>query len=176
MTGIEQLVWDGLTKRFYLAIPSTAANAKGEVDEINPVTEKITQIFPTTCSPAGLAIIPGQRLMTSCGDVLDIATGKVVFTVPGVSADEIWYNPGDERVHFGGFVSVPVVNGVPLTGTTPYEVIASLPWTGHFAPPPAQFSHSIAADSENNHIFLPVTNLGVLVFTDEQDNGEGPDN
>jgi hypothetical protein len=108
--------------------------------------------------------------MTSCGDVLDIASGTVVHTAPGVSADEIWYNPGDERVYFGGFVSASVVNGLP-----PYEVIGTLPWTGHFAPPPAQFSHSIAADSENNHVFLPVTNLGVLVFTDDRDNGEGHD-
>jgi hypothetical protein len=169
--GLEQPVWDGVTKRFYLAVPGTSAHNSGEVDEINPLTRMVTRILPTTCGPAGLALIPAQRLMTSCGDVLDIATGSVVHTVPGVSADEIWFNPGDERVYFGGFVSVPVVSGL-----SPYGVIGTLPWVGHFAPPPAQFSHSIAADSENNHIFLPVTNLGVLVFTDDRDNGEGPDN
>jgi len=169
--GIEQPVWNSRTKRFYLAIPKTAANLNGEVDEINPTTMKITRTFPTSCGPAGLALIPGQHLMTSCGDVLDIATGAVVHTVAGVSADEIWYNPGDERVYFGGFFSVAVVSGL-----APYNVIGTLPWTGHFAPPPAQFSHSIAADGENNHSFLPVTNLGVLVFTDDRDNGEGPDN
>jgi hypothetical protein len=169
--GIEQPVWDKRTKRFYLAIPSTAANAKGEVDEINPATMKITRVFPTTCSPAGLALIPAQHLMTSCGDVLDIATGAVVHTVPGLPVvDEIWYNSGDERVYFGGLFSVPVVSGV-----SPYDVIGSLPWAGHFTPPPPQFSHSIAADSENNHIFLPVSNVGVLVFTDDRDNGEGSD-
>ena len=168
--GIEQPVWDGFTKRFYISIPSTAANAKGEVDEINPITMKITRVFTTSCSPAGLALIPAQHLMTSCGDVLDIASGTVVHTVPGVSADEIWYNRGDERVYFGGFFSVPVVSGL-----APYNVIGTLPWTGHFTPAPAQFSHSIAADSENNHVFLPVTNLGVLVFTDDNDNGQGPD-
>jgi len=32
----------------------------------------ITRSFATTCSPAGLALIPGQRLITSCGDVVDI--------------------------------------------------------------------------------------------------------
>jgi hypothetical protein len=32
----------------------------------------ITRSFATTCSPAGLAFIPGQRLITSCGDVVDI--------------------------------------------------------------------------------------------------------
>jgi hypothetical protein len=165
--GIEQPVWNTVTRKFYIAIPSTALHPKGEVDEIDPITKKITNFIATSCNPAGLALIPGQRLMTSCGDVLDIASRTVVHTVPGVSADEIWYNPGDERVYFGGFFSVAVVSGVE-----PYNVIATLPWTGHFTPPPAQFSHSIAADSQNNHVYLPVTNLGVLVFTD--DNGQGP--
>jgi hypothetical protein len=164
--GIEQPVWDGVTKRFYIAIPSTATNTTGEIDEINPVTRKITRIFPTTCKPAGLALIPGQRLMTSCGDVLEVANGAVVKTVSGVSADEIWFNPGDERVYFGSFFTSFVVSAL-----TPYSVIpGGLPWTGKFTPPPAQFSHSIAADRENNHIFVPVTNLGLLVFTDNSEN------
>jgi hypothetical protein len=104
--GIEQPVWDKVTRRFYIAIPSTAANANGEVDEINPITMKITRIFPTSCGPAGLALIPGQRLMTSCGDVLAVATGVVVTTVSGVSADEIWFNP--EMNAFTSGVSSPV--------------------------------------------------------------------
>jgi hypothetical protein len=45
--------------------------------------------------------------MNSCGDVLDIASGAVVQTQAGIATDEIWYNPGDERVYFGGFVSTP---------------------------------------------------------------------
>ena len=170
--GIEQPVWDGAKGKFYIAIPATTANPKGEVDEINPTTRTITRTFVTTCGPAGLALIPLQRLITSCGDVIDIGTGLVVHTVtPTVAGDEIWYNPGDERVYIGGFVSVPVVSGLPN-----YGVIGTLPWTGFFAPPPPQFSHSIAADSELNRIFLPVTNVGVMVFTDDRDNGEGPDN
>src|SRR5579871_3053741 len=168
--GIEQPVWDGLTGRFYIAIPSTALNTKGEVDEINPTTMKITRIFPTTCGPAGMALLPGQRLMTSCGDVVDIASGTATH-VATVAADEIWYNPGDERVYFGGFVSVPVLSGLP-----PFGSFGTLPWVGQITTAPVHFSHSIAADSENNHIFLPVTNLGVLVFTDDRDNGQGPDN
>jgi hypothetical protein len=30
-------------------------------------------------------------------------------------------------------------------------------------------THSIAADSENNHIFIPVTSVGVKVYTDDED-------
>src|ERR1700730_3409793 len=45
----------GLTKMFYISIPSTKAHPAGEVDEINPGTMKVTRIFTTICGPAGLA-------------------------------------------------------------------------------------------------------------------------
>ena len=100
--GIEQPVWDGLNEKFYLAIPATVAHPNGEVDEIDPVSMTITKEFPTTCGPAGLALIPSHHLMTSCGDVINIATGAVVHT-RGVGADEIWFKCGDERVYFGWY-------------------------------------------------------------------------
>jgi hypothetical protein len=134
----------------------------------------ITRSFGTTCSPAGLALIPGQRLITSCGDVVNISDFTLVTTVTGIGpADEIWYNSGDERVYFGGIFGSPVVNGVATASAPFYSVIATLPWTGHFTPAPAQFSHSIAADSVYNHSFVPVSNIGVLVFTDDSDFGNG---
>ena len=165
--GIEQPVWNGAKKRFYLAIPSTATNAHGEVDEINPLTMKITRVFPTTCGPAGLVEIPGQHLMTSCGDVLDIGTGAVVHAVAGVGGDEIWFNRGDERVYFGGGlnrISVPVVSAV-----NPWSLLTTLT-VGLIATPPApnHTTHSVAADSENNHVFVPVSHEGVKVYTDAE--------
>ena len=182
--GIEQPVWDGKTKRFYISIPSTTAHPDGEVDEIDPVTMKITGIFPTShftpaCHPAGLALIPGQHLITSCGDVVDIKTGLVVHTVAGVGGDEIWYNPGDERVYFGGGtdrISVSVVNGL-----SPYNLITTITVGVLFSPPPTppppnHTAHSVAADSELNRIYVPVSHEGVKVYTDDRDNGEGDDN
>ena len=166
--GIEQPVWDKKTRKFYLAIPHTAANANGEVDEIDPIAQKITRIFPSsifcTAGPAGLALIPNQRLMTSCGDVLDVATGTVVTHVNGVAGDEIWFNSGDERVYFGR-------NPAFVVDAETYQMIVG---AGPNGPPiPAGPTHSIAADSENNHIFIPVTGVGVRVYTDDQDNGHG---
>lgn len=173
-TGIEQPVWDRLTGKFYLTIPGTSTLKNGEIDEIDPNTRMITRSFATTCSPAGLALIPGQRLITSCGDVVKISDFSLITTVSGIGpADEIWYNPGDERVYFGGIFGSPVVNGVAAANAPFYSVIATLPWTGHFTPAPANFSHSIAADSVFNHSFVPVSNIGVLVFTDDHDYGNG---
>jgi len=168
--GIEQPVWDGVHKRFYISIPSTQANPSGEVDEINSKTMEITAVFPTTCGPAGLALIPGQRLMTSCGDVLKLPSGTVVQTVTGVGGDEIWYNLGDQRVYFGGGtnrISVSVVSGLPL-----FDLITTLT-VGVPAvvlpPAPAHTTHSVAADSELNRIFVPVSHEGVKVYTDDTD-------
>lgn len=170
--GIEQPVWDAKTRRFYISIPATSTNPAGEVDELDPVKTltgfgKVTRVYPTTCSPAGLALVPGQRLVTSCGDIIKIATGAVTH-VAGFGGDEIWFNPGDERVYFGGGldrISVPVMDTETNARVTTLTV-------GHIFPlppppqPPNQTTHSVAVDRENNRIFVPVSNVGVKVYTD----------
>ena len=162
--GIEQPVWDAKTQMFYLALPGTAENPAGEVDEIDPAGQLIRRVFPTTCSPAGLAVVPRQRLVTSCGDVIDIASGNVLTTVANVGADEIWFNSGEEYVYFGGFLGI----NVPVLDTADNTVVATLVvGVINPTPPPPflQSTHSVAADSENNIVFVPVTNAGVKVYT-----------
>ena len=161
--GIEQPVWDGARHRFYICIPSTTANPNGEVDEINPRTETITRVFaiPNTdvafAGPAGLALLPGQRLITSTGVVFSAVTGKIVAEIAGVGGDEIWYNPGDNRVYFGAS-PMPVVDAESLT------VVATINDGG---------THSVAADSENNHIFVPSNGIGVQVWTEVENEEHG---
>jgi hypothetical protein len=156
--GLEQPVWDPQTKTFYLAVPATTTNPLGEIDEINPKTMLVTRVFPTTCNPAGLVLIPRQRLMTSCGDVVAVKTGAKVAKVIGVGGDEIWYNPGDERVYFGA-------NPVSVVDAETYQVITKIA---------AGPTHSLAVNSENNHIFVPVTGQGLKVYTDsEEEEGHG---
>jgi DNA-binding beta-propeller fold protein YncE len=161
--GIEQPVWDGPRGKFYIAIPATRANPNGEVDEIDPHEMTVTRSNPTACTgPAGLVLIPNQRLMTSCGDVIDIAAGTVLSTVRGVGGDEIWYNPGDERVYFGGGtnrISVDVVDtstNLPIAVLTVGQILV--------APAVSQTTHSVAADSANNHIYVPTSGVGVEVW------------
>jgi|GEM_PF-1968640 len=156
--GLEQPVWDAAAGKFYFTVPATTPNPKGEVEEIDPVQLKVVRSFPTTCGPAGLALLPAQRLITSCGDVIDIASGKIVTTVAGVGADEIWYNSGDNRVYFGGGTdktTVPVVDGSTYALLTSLQA-GALAGTGT----PAQAAQRVAADSESNEIVVPVSNLG----------------
>jgi hypothetical protein len=154
--GIEQPVWDGAVGRFYIAIPATTANPNGEYDELDPLTLTITRAIPSACKgPSGLALIPGQRLMSACGDVVDLASGKIVTTVAGVSADEIWYNAGDQRVYFGGGVNVFVVDA------NSYSLLTTLVvGQAAVAPAPAISTHSLAADEANNQVFVAVAAAG----------------
>jgi len=166
--GLEQPVWDSRTRKFYLAVPATSANHAGEVDEIDPHTMMVTKIFATTCNPAGLALVPGQHLVTSCGDVIDVKTWSLVTTIAGTGGDEIWFNPGDERVYFGSFFTIPVADTDTNTLVTTLTVgFAATPF------PASHFTHSVAADSENNRIFVPVTHEGVKVYTDDRDDHDG---
>lgn len=158
--GLEQPVWDARTQSFYLTVPATVTNPNGEVDEIDPRAMKITRVFAISkpqCGPAGIALLPFQRLMTSCGVVLDVKTGNTLATISGVAADEIWFNSGDDRVYFG-------LNPVSVVDAQNYAVITKITvGTSPFA------THSVAADRENNHIFVPVTGSGIQVYTDDQD-------
>lgn len=161
--GIEQSVWDDQTGKFYLAIPATKTNPNGEIDEIDPVSMTVTRSMPTVCKgPSGLVLVPNQRLVTACGDVLDILSGKVVTTVQGVGGDEIWYNSGDQRVYFGGGtnrISVSVVDGntyALLTTLTVGQTVAS--------PGISQTTHSLAADAGNNKVFVAVTGVGIEIW------------
>jgi len=157
--GIEQPVWDGARHRFYICIPSTAANPNGEVDEIDPRAMKVTRVFgiPNAdvafAGPAGLALLPGQRLITSTGVVFSAKTGGILAEIAGAGGDEIWFNPGDDRVYFGA-QPMPVVDAESLT------IVATINDGS---------THSVAADSENNHIFVPVNAVGVQVFTEDEE-------
>jgi hypothetical protein len=154
--GIEQPVWDEAASKFYIAIPATATNANGEIDELDPQAFSVTRSIPSACKgPSGLVLIPGQRLMSACGDVIDIASGKIVTTVSGVSGDEIWYNGGDQRVYFGGSQNVYVVDANNYALMT--HMVVGVPAA---APAPAQSTHSLAADEANNQVFVAVAAAG----------------
>jgi hypothetical protein len=145
--GLEQPAWDRLTKRFYMSVPSTATDI-GSIDQFNPVTMQVERrIFTPACSPAGLVITPSQKMFTSCGSVVDARTGNTLGTIFGVSGDEIWYNPGENRVYYGGATTVVV-------DADTNQIIATIPNSGR----------NLAVDSENGEIFAPIPGVGVAVF------------
>ncbi len=98
--------------------------------------------------------------------MITIPNGAVLTTIANVGADEIWFNPGEERVYYGGLqgVHVPIVN-------TDNNILVATLTVGQInpnPPPPSQTTHSVAADSDNNLVFVPVSNVGVKVYTDRR--------
>jgi hypothetical protein len=147
--GLEQPVWNRLTKRFNMTVPATAS-APGSVDVFNPVTMQLEQSLTTpSCSPAGLALTPNQHLITSCGAVVDAKTGNVLTTISGVGGDEIWYNPGENRVYFGA-----AGGSIGVVDADTNQLVGTIPGNGR----------NVAVDSENSRVFVPVAGQGILVF------------
>jgi hypothetical protein len=146
--GLEQPVWNAQTNRFLISVPAVGTKL-GSVDEIDPIAMQITNSFQIpSCSPAGLALGPIQRVMTSCGTAVDGRYGTILATLTGATADEIWFNPGDNRYYFGS-ANVAVVDAETNS------ILGYLTTSG---------GHSIAVDSNNGDIFVPVAKVGIEVF------------
>jgi hypothetical protein len=103
--------------------------------------------YPTPCSPAGLVITGNQHLVTSCGTVLDVRTGNVLAS-PTAASDQIWYNVGDNYVYFG-------TGKAAVLDAESNQVVGNLP---------SALSHTLAVDPNNNHVFAPVSGVGIRVF------------
>lgn len=145
--GLEQPVWNSQTYRFNISVPATGMNL-GSVDEIDPIAMQITNSFKVTCSPAGLALGPNDSAMTSCGIVINSNGGNVQAIITGPSGDEIWYNPGDNNYYFGAA-------NLAVVSASTNQLVGYVTSGG---------GHSIAVDSNNNNIYVPVTGVGIKVF------------
>jgi hypothetical protein len=147
-SGLEQPAWNPQTYRFLISVPAVSPSTQGSVDEFDPITLKMTNSYKIGCSPAGLVIGPLQRAMTSCGAAIDARTGNTLASVTVPSGDEIWFNPSENRYYFGN-VSLGVIDAETN------QLIGYVTDSG---------GHTLAVDSNNNQIFVPVTGVGVKVF------------
>jgi DNA-binding beta-propeller fold protein YncE len=149
--GAEQPQYDPVTGMFYISVPATNANPGGEIDVISPTSMNIVAKYGVKdCGPNGLAIGPGNQLLAGCGNphravIIDRTNGAVLADLSNVGgADEVWYNPGDNRYYLAetAFQNLGVIDAGSLT--TIGEVQSGLG------------AHSVAADFSTNHIFVPI--------------------
>jgi hypothetical protein len=171
--GIEQCAFNPRDGKFYINLPNTGASTlatplPGVVLRISGEypfhVEAIVSDFRTGplsstsigCGGgSGLKIGPDHQIVIACGGtnalIIDDRTGNPVTdgVLTGLGgADEVWYNSGDNHYFFG--ISTPGVLGVADAGPPP-----SLDGTtGKF--PSASGSHSVAADSRRNQVYVPV--------------------
>jgi hypothetical protein len=120
---------------------------------------------------AGNVWDPTKSVPADARDVIiDLANGSIDREIFGAGAgDEVWYNPGDNNYYATG--SGSPLRPLPNTssGSTPLAVIdaadqkleslvstfnvAAVAGPGGHA---ASTSHSVAANSHNNHVFVPI--------------------
>jgi DNA-binding beta-propeller fold protein YncE len=164
--GIDQPLYVPETGMFYASVPIWKEEKNhGGLAVFDPKTLKMTKLIPIDdCVPQGLAQGPGTNVIVGCGAgskartptvptpatvILDVATEKVVKVIHEVGGqDEVWYNPTLRQYYTASrdFPSGPVLGVINADTNTFVESIA----TGENA-------HSVAADSKNGAIFVPLT-------------------
>lgn len=111
------------------------------------------------CFPTSIVQGPGNNFLVGCADhdgvtfppneyVMDGTSGKILAVIDKVGGvDETWYNPTDNRYYLAArdMPGGPVM-GVIDAGTNLWLVNV----------PTNPNSHSIAVDSNNNHVFVPL--------------------
>jgi hypothetical protein len=179
--SLEQPAWDPKTQRFYTSIPIIANNPpgcnfdgnKGAItchggllasDPHNPVAVEgafnpathTGVIALAACGPNGATVGVDDELMLGCTPgnnpsdtqttIISAQTTKSV-SVNGITgSDEVFFNAGDGRYYLGASKAI----GGAVLGVVDAETkffIESIPQSGN--------SHSVAADSRRNLIFVP---------------------
>src|SRR5882672_9976471 len=154
-SGLEQALWDPGLKggRMLLTVP-----AKGDGSEVvvldlsRPKSPVVETTYSTPNCGSGLALGPSQHLLVGCGGgrpliIVSALTGKIITTVADThGADEVWYNAGDNHFYApSGQNPTPTLSVIDAeSGKLLYNL------------PAGPGSHSVAAYSGNNHVFVPI--------------------
>ena len=182
--AIEQPAWEPRTARFYVSVPLIANNPPGcnygqspgaitceggmlvidpttlstptaVIDAFNPATN--TGVVPLNhCAPNGATVGPHANLLLGCtpgnspGDTSTLvinAKTKHFLNVGGITgSDEVWFNAGDKRYYLGASRAI----GGAVLGVVDGETNLLIETI-----PQSSASHSVAADSSRNSIFVP---------------------
>jgi hypothetical protein len=176
--GIEQPIF--ALDHFWVAIGATSTNPGGEIAEIDPDPKSPTAFqriaaIPVTCGPSGLTFIPPNHAAAACGTAgvqfFDLESKKLLGTNVGETggADQIWYANGnvyapDSSASAGcartvaiettpnppGFLGSQTNSCLAVIDASTRTVIAEVQL------PAFAGSHSVAVDSRNHKVFVPV--------------------
>jgi hypothetical protein len=166
---------EGHTGLFYVSIPTIANNPAGcnygqnplappcsgglfiiNPADPNPADLKVVPL--NECGPNGLTVGPNDNLLAGCTPRNDPTnTSELVINaetfhyanIGGVTgADEVWYDSGDNRYYTASSANIsgPVLGVINATTNLLVETI-----------PQSGGSHSVAADSRRNFIYVPQT-------------------
>jgi hypothetical protein len=182
--SMEQPAWDPQTKRFYTSVPIIANNPPGcnygqlagpiTCDGGLLVTNPATLTAPNAvegafnpatntgvvalhaCGPNGATVGPHDNLLLGCTTannpsdhitlVINAQTKQQTPIAGIVGSDEVWFNKGDRR-YYTGSNRQPGGAVLGVIDAKKNVLIETIPQSSG--------SHSVAADSELNRIFVP---------------------
>ena len=183
--SLEQPAWDTKTQRFYTSIPTIANNPVGCVlggtpacsggllvtDPDNPIA--VEGLFnPTTgtgviplpaCGPNGATVGVDDNLLLGCTPanyppqtttlVINAKTHNSAAVNGITGSDEVFFNKGDNRYYLGASRAIKPAGSTLGSGAVLGVVSGSSVLIE--AIPSSSGSHSVAADSKRNLIFVP---------------------
>ena len=173
ISGLGGSVFNPNTGHFLLTnANSTTDLTVGSVDEIDPFHPfttssggtiygpAVVNSFPVpNCMPSSVVMGPGTDVLVACAShdgrtfqpatyILNGTTGEILSTINFVGGvDQATYNPGDSKYYLGAGNMTPG----PVLGVIDAK---SRQWLQNV--PTTVFSHSVGADPNTNHIFVPL--------------------
>jgi len=145
--------------------PNTVATATATLGAFDPVTN--TGVLKLSgCGPNGATVGPHANLLLGCtpqnnpsdtSTLVINARTKHFANIGGITgSDEVWYNPGNQRYYTGSSRACGLPAGCPAPiGGAVLGVIDGQTNLLIETIPQSQNSHSVAADSKLNRIYVP---------------------
>jgi hypothetical protein len=172
--GIEQCQFDKRTHKFYLNIPEVNGpgndSQPGATVVLSPTTFAVEHIYmiplADCAGPQGMAIGPEPQILLGCNVavpnpstvIINKHNGHVLATLANESgSDEVWFNPGDGHYFLARSSAAGANQELGVVDSRGPNEDASFPigLTSTTASPHGT-AHSVAADSESNHAFVPI--------------------
>lgn len=166
--------------------PKTVTGPSTQLGAFNPATNTGV-IALHACSPNGASVGPNSNILLGCtpqnnpADVIQLvinAISKNQIPIANITgSDEVWFNAGDDRYYTGSSRNCKTFPGpCPLASqqAAVLGVIDALANKLIETVPQSSGSHSVAADSKRNLIFVPqVAPVAVVIGGDTTNVGAG---
>src|SRR5712691_3260266 len=146
--------------------PATVSGGTAVIGAFNPATNTGV-VKLNACGPNGATVGPHDNLLLGCtqannpanrSTLVINATTKHFSHVNGiVGSDEVWFNKGDGRYYTGSNRNCRIAGSPCPTAGTQAAVLGVIDGTSVLIEtvPQSSGSHSVAADSKRNLIFVP---------------------
>ncbi len=171
LAGLGAMAYNPNTGHFLLSNGNASSDITyGTIDEIDPfhtfpggpplgVPAVINSFVVPMCMPSGIVMGPGTDFLVTCAGhdgrqfapttyIINGTTGAIVSTINFVGGvDQGWYNPGDGNYYEAARDMLPS----PVLGVIDAkrrQWLQNVPTNGN--------AHSVAADLNNNHVFVPL--------------------